>query len=67
MLVAGFIILIDSPYNYLVDPGVREIMGINLKGAVVIFDDVRTQSRLFSPRRWPRSSAPMRATFGGNL
>lgn len=30
-----------SPYNYLVDPGVREIMGINLKDAVVIFDEVR--------------------------
>ncbi|CAM9541114.1 unnamed protein product [Ectocarpus sp. 6 AP-2014] len=28
-----------SPYNYLVDPGVREIMGINLKNAVVIFDE----------------------------
>lgn len=31
---------LDSPYNYIVDPGVREIMGINLKDAVVIFDEV---------------------------
>lgn len=31
---------LDSPYNYLVDPGVREVMGINLKDAVVIFDEV---------------------------
>lgn len=32
---------LDSPYNYIVDPGVREVMGINLKDAVVIFDEVR--------------------------
>lgn len=39
-LVAGGFFFPDSPYNYLVDPGVREIMGINLKDAVVIFDEV---------------------------
>eukprot|EP00752_Nemacystus_decipiens_P006081 g5489.t1 len=31
--------LVLCPYNYLVDPGVRETMGINLKDAVVIFDE----------------------------
>ncbi|CAM9453258.1 unnamed protein product [Scytosiphon promiscuus] len=31
--------LVLCPYNYIVDPGVREIMGINLKDAVVIFDE----------------------------
>ena len=37
----GALLGIGSPYNYIVDPGVREIMGINLKDAVVIFDEVR--------------------------
>eukprot|EP00903_Cladosiphon_okamuranus_P014456 g13412.t1 len=31
--------LVLCPYNYIVDPGVREVMGINLKDAVVIFDE----------------------------
>ena len=39
--LGGALLGIGSPYNYIVDPGVREIMGINLKDAVVIFDEVR--------------------------
>lgn len=37
----------DSPYNYIVDPGVRDIMGINLKDAVVIFDEVHVPTWSF--------------------
>lgn len=53
-LVAGT--FLSSPYNYIVDPGVREIMGINLKDAVVIFDEVSTHICLIVRRRSPRSS-----------
>ncbi|CAM9111560.1 unnamed protein product [Discosporangium mesarthrocarpum] len=31
--------LVFCPYNYLVDPSVRDIMGISLKNSVVIFDE----------------------------
>lgn len=31
-----------------VDPTVREVMGINLKDAVVIFDEVSTRKRLLT-------------------
>lgn len=49
-------VFLDSPYNYLVDPSVREIMGINLKDAVVIFDEVsNTDASLASLSAGPRA------------
>jgi fanconi anemia group J protein len=32
--------LLFCPYNYIIDPIIRSSVGIDLKGAVVIFDEV---------------------------
>ena len=41
--------LIFSPYNYLVDPLIREAMKINLENSIVVFDEAHNiQVTVFS-------------------